>query len=59
MNTYGLLTNGLRGRIIIGYWETSEVFCLEMTTDIDFRRPLEKYGFWEAVYYIDGFWTAY
>ena len=26
---------------------------------IDFRRPLEKDGFWAAVYYIDGFWTAY
>ena len=28
------------------------------TTFIDFRRPLEKDGFWTAVYYTDGFWTA-
>ena len=24
---------------------------------IDFRRPLEKEGFWVVVYYIDSFWT--
>ena len=29
------------------------------TTFIDFRRPLEKDGFWAAVYYIDGYWTAF
>ena len=29
------------------------------TAFIDFRRPLENDGFWAAVYYIDGFWTAY
>ena len=33
------------------------IFC---TTFIDFRRPLEKDSYWPvAVYYIDGFWTAY
>ena len=25
------------------------------TDSLDFRRPLEKDGFWAAVYYIDGF----
>ena len=29
------------------------------TAFIDFRGPLEKDGFWTAVYYIDSFWTAY
>ena len=29
------------------------------TAFVDFRRPLEKDGFWTAVYNIDGFWTAY
>ena len=48
-----------RKKVICGHMALASRPAVIWAAFIDFRRPLEKDGFWAAVYYIDGFWTAY